>query len=186
MTSLSLQSMRAKRLDDAMQGRGYGVPGVLTPAGRSLQVLGAAMALVGAPSGSLSMLAVYEKDGAAHIQRGWLEGTEISGTGRVDLQAGDRVYVRAVVQRQDALWYTGEGSEPVTYRYFTGAYNIVSSEVLVVPAAAPAPSDVFSETGTTARIHKLMYTVPSSGVIPADGSGGRWLRLSQGELLFST
>jgi len=185
MSLPALQQMRAKRLEDAAQGRGYGVPGVLTPAGRSLQVLGASLALVGAPAGSLSMLSAYEKDGATHIQRGWLEGTEITGTGRVTLGAGDRVYVKAVVQRQSVIWYTGAGAEPVTYRYFTGAYNIVSAEVLVVPADEDAPSDEFSGEGeSTARIHKLIYTVPTSGVLPADGSGGRWLRLSQGELLF--
>lgn len=185
MSLLALQSMRAKRLEDAAQGRGYAVPGVLTPAGRSLQVLGASLALVGAPAGSLSMLSVYEKDGATYIQRGWLEGTEITGTGRVSLGAGDRVYVKAGVQRQDALWYTGGGEEPVTYRYFTGAYNIVSAAILVVPASEGAPSDEFDGEGeTTARIHELIYTVPTSGVLPADGSGGRWLRLSQGELLF--
>jgi len=188
MSLLALHQMRAKRLEDATQGRGYGTPtAIVTPAARSLQLLGAPVALTGDPCGFLAMLSVYEKDGVTYIQRGFLEGTEITGTGRVHLSAGDRVYVRATVQRQDTIWYTSMGDDPVTYRYFTGAYNIVSAEVLVVPADEDAPSDEFSGAGdSAARIHKLMYTVPASGVIPADGSAGRWLRLSQGELLFST
>ena len=76
------------------------------------------------------------------------------------------------------------GDDPVTYRYFTGAYNIVSAAILVVPASAAEPDDVFSENGTTALIHEHIYTVPASGILPPAGSAGRWLRLSQGELLF--
>lgn len=186
MSLPALHQMRAKRLEDATQGRGYGTPtAIVTPAARSLQLLGAPVALTGDPCGFLAMLSVYEKGGSTYIQRGFLEGTEITGTGRVHLSAGDRVYVRATVQRQDTIWFTSMGDDPVTYRYFTGAYNIVSAEILIVPDSAAAPADVFSGVGdTSAIIHKLIYSVPASGVLPPAGSFGRWLRLSQGELLF--
>lgn len=186
MIATALQSMRFRRLDDAMQGRGYGTPAnIQTPDSRSLQLLGAPLALTGDPAGFLSMLSVYEKGGNTYIQRGFLEGMEITGTGRVSLGAGDRVYVRAEVQRQSVIWFTTQGDDPVTLRYFTGAYIISGASILVVPATAEEPSDIFSEpAGESAVIHQHIYTVPASGILPPAGSAGRWLRLSQSEMLF--
>lgn len=176
-----LQQMRAKRLQDAAEPRGYAVvPGVLSERGRAVQLHGSAFGLRGEPTGGSAFLSVYQQHGQTYIQRGWVDGREISGTGLVSLGAGDRVYVKALLLRQSVIWFTSEDPEPVTYRYLTGAYRVTEAEIKIVSGSVPTPDpEEYSGEGNEAALfHVLIYTVPADGVIPVDGSVGRRLNVS--------
>ena len=186
MSLASLHNMQAKRLADAQDRYGYATPGLSSVGGRSLQALGVSLAGVVAPSGNiLAMLSVYQHNGHTYINRGFVGSTEISGTGRVNLGAGDRVYVRCQIERESKFWFTTTANPPlegVDLRYLTGAVRIQSASILIVQPGDPAPQDETASDGGNTISHLLTYTMPANGLTPADGSPGGWIQLSPSSL----
>lgn len=182
MSLPALQQMQAKRLADEADMYGYAIPGIVTPAGRALQCLGASRNELGAP---LAMLSVYAAAGGIYITPGFVGPQEIDGTGRIDISAGDRVYVKCEVQRETKYWYTQPALPPledIEWYYLTGAYLIKSAAILIVKAGEPAPQNVTSSDSKTAVTHRLVFTMPANEQIPEDGTFGGWLQINPGTL----
>ena len=179
--SPALIDMQAKRLLDAADGHGYGVPaGVMTPAGRSPQIYGTEHPFPGKPHGHFAMLACYKVGDEIHMQRGFFEGTPVSGTGKLSLSEGDKVYLVVSIARQKALWFT-HPSTHVDYEYLTGRYSIQSAQIVILPAGSPPPAT--ESTFERFTNYDLLFTATNIDA-PDFHTLGRWRTVSRTDLTF--
>lgn len=134
--------MRIKRVDDSMEGRGfladelvrpYPVTGFPTTAA---QVFGEDNSIILAPQ---RMLALHQDaSGNWHLQRGWLEDVEITGTGPVSDSRDSRIILEAVISYE--YDYLTVGEESLSYNHYkTGRYRVESARVVTQAANLPIP-----------------------------------------------
>jgi hypothetical protein len=179
--SPALIDMQTKRLLDATDGYGYGVPaGVVTPGGRSPQLYGTGHPFKGRPHGLFAMLACYKTGDDIFMQRGFLEGTEVSGTGKLSLSEGDMVYLVGSIARQKAIWFTDTETH-VEHEYLTGHYSIVAASIVILPAgSAPPTTESTFERFTN---YDLLFTATNIAS-PDFHTLGRWRSISRTDLTF--
>jgi hypothetical protein len=173
--------MQSKRLLDAADGHGYGVPaGVMTPGGRSPQLYGTEHPFKGKPHGYLAMLACYKVGDDIYMQRGFVEGTPVSGTGKLSLSEGDKVYLVVTLARQKALWFRDPDTH-VEYEYLTGRYSIVAATIVILPTGSPPPAT--ESTFERFTDYDLLFTATNIGS-PDFHTIGRYRTISRSDLTF--
>jgi hypothetical protein len=179
--SPALIDMQSKRLLDAADGHGYGVPaGVMTPGGRSPQLYGTEHPFKGKPHGALAMLACYKVGDDIYMQRGFVEGTPVSGTGKINLSEGDDVYLVVSLVRQKALWFT----HPYTnqkFEYLTGRYSISAANIVILPGGSDPPA---TENGLTRYTNYDLLFTATNIASPDFHTLGRWRSIARVDLTF--
>lgn len=170
--------MREKELADSHEPRGFIAPGTFSDA--SLYARNDGVQLSRKRMLSCSPL----RDGTYVLQRGWLEGVEIEGTGPIKNPPGGSILLTMTVAYEQRGFPTGPPDNQTYLYYKTGRYQVQKAVCSILGAGEVKPPDQtqFPPSESLAEgfygqiTHRILNSFDAEGN-PAQIIGPGWLQI---------